>query len=203
MSATRLLVLAIVRAHRRAHGYLVGQDLLAWQADKWANTKTGSIYHALRQLSKDGFLHAIEIEATETVPARTDYEMTEAGEEEFQRLMAKALIEPEPRPDFLCAGIVFMSALPRETVLKYLRKRRDILFEHKTAVLDASGQAQWTGSDALPQHVEALLSFWMHNTSCAYDWIQGLIGKIEGGAYVFANEDNRAFGQPGARVAFH
>lgn len=198
MSATRLLVLGVVRAQRRTHGYRVGQDLLAWQADKWANTKTGSIYHALRQLAKDGHLRAIAVAGTETSPARTDYQITKVGEAEFQDLIAKALTLPEPRPDLLCAGLVFMSALPRGVALDYLRARRKTLFEHKTAVLEASGQAQWTGADALPPHVDALLSFWEYSTSGAYEWVHGLIGKIEAGAYVFADESPNAFGQPGA-----
>jgi DNA-binding PadR family transcriptional regulator len=56
MSATRLLVLGIVRGYGRAHGYRVGNDLVSWGADEWANVKWGSIYHALRALTQSGFL---------------------------------------------------------------------------------------------------------------------------------------------------
>ncbi|MAN76394.1 MAG: PadR family transcriptional regulator [Rhizobiales bacterium] len=197
MSATRLLVLAFVRAHNRAHGYLIGQELMAWNADKWANTKTGSIYHALRQLAKDGFLEEIVVPPSDTAPARTDYAITEAGDAEFHRMMEKALTLPQPRPDMLCAGLVLMSALPRRTVLELLGKRLATLAQHKSEVSKANDRASFSGVNALPPHVEALLSFWTSNTDCNHDWVAGLIAKIEAGAYVFADEDPQAFGVPG------
>jgi DNA-binding PadR family transcriptional regulator len=201
MSATRLLVLAFVRAHGRAHGYLIGQDLLAWRANKWANTKTGSIYHALRQLTKEGLLSERALPGGQGSPARTDYAITKSGEAEFARLMEQALTQPESRPDMLCSGLVLMSALPRETVLGYLRRRREILEAQIKAVSEASETAEWTGQNALPPHVEALLTFWAHNTSSKHEWLEGLIQRIESGAYVFADEAPLAFGTPGSQVS--
>ena len=177
MSATRLLVLAFVRAHQSAHGYLIGQELLAWNADKWANTKTGSIYHALRQLAKEGFLDEIDVPSSGTAPARTEYSITEAGDAEFHQLL--------------------MSALPRPTVLALLGKRLTTLAKQRSEVSRANSTVSFSGANALPPHVEALLSFWTHNTDCNHDWLTGLIAKIEAGAYVFADEDPMAFGVPG------
>ena len=200
MSATRLLVLAFVRAHRRAHGYRVGQELLAWDADKWANTKTGSIYHALRQLAKEGLLEEIDVPASDAAPARTDYSITPQGDAEFYRLMETALTVPQPRPDMLCAGLVMMSALPRHNVLDLLKKRLATLDERRGHVHYAASSASFSGANALPSHVEALLGFWTRNTECNHDWVSGLIAKIEGGAYVFSDEDPMVFGTPGGAL---
>lgn len=60
MSAIRLLVLGAVRQHGRAHGYQVRNDLEYWGAHEWSNAKPGSIYHALKQMAKQGLLHAHE-----------------------------------------------------------------------------------------------------------------------------------------------
>lgn len=201
MSATRLLVLAFVRAHGRAHGYVIGQDLLAWDADKWANTKTGSIYHALRQLTKEGLLDERALPGGQGSPARTDYGVTEKGEAEFIRLMELALTVPEPRPDMLCAGLVLMSALPRQTVLLYLRQRLATLEAQRQDVNAAAKTARWSGEDAVPSHVEALLGFWTHNTSSSHAWLEALIARIAAGAYVFADEGDLVFGTPGSRVS--
>lgn len=198
MSATQLLVLALVRAHGQAHGYVVGRELAAWDADKWANTKTGSIYHALRQFAKSGHLQTMEVAAEGAVPGRTEYSLTEKGEEEFQRLIREALVVPSARPDMLCAGIAMMSALPRATVLGYLRERLAILAKHRHNVDSVANQANWTGQGALPPHAEALLGFWIHLTRTGYDWVEGLIQKIESGAYVFCDEAPDAFGKPGS-----
>lgn len=54
MSAIRLLVLGAVRQHGRAHGYQIRNDLEFWGAHEWSNAKPGSIYHALKQLAKQG-----------------------------------------------------------------------------------------------------------------------------------------------------
>lgn len=199
MSATRLLVLGFVRIHGRAHGYLVGQELLAWEADKWANTKTGSIYHALRQLTKEGLLEAHESETRDGGPPRTDYKITEAGDAEFSRLLRVALVEPDPRPDMLCAGLAFLSALPRAVAIGYLEDRRTILAEHKASVFRAAEAADFTGENPLPAHVEALINFWEHTSSSSCEWVEGLIAKLREGAYVFADEDPKVFGTPGSR----
>ncbi|WP_417580277.1 PadR family transcriptional regulator [Pelagibacterium sp.] len=200
MSATRLLVLAFVRAHKRAHGYLIGQELLAWSADQWANTKTGSIYHALRQLSKDGFLDEIEIPASESTLARTDYAITELGDAEFYKMMEKALAIPQPRPDMLCAGIVLMSALPRAKVLELLKTRLETLAGQKQEANAATEGVSFTGAEALPRHVEVLLHFWTYHSEYSHKWAAQLIEKIEAGNYVFADEDPLAFGVPGGNL---
>lgn len=56
MSVIRLLVLGAVRQHGRAHGYQVRNDLEYWGAHEWSNAKPGSIYHALKQMAKQGLL---------------------------------------------------------------------------------------------------------------------------------------------------
>ncbi|SDG38484.1 PadR family transcriptional regulator [Pelagibacterium luteolum] len=196
MSATRLLVLAFVRAHGRAHGYLIGQELLTWNADKWANTKTGSIYHALRQLSKERLLIEFSVPAVEAAPARTEYEISDIGEAEFLTLLERALTQPDPRPDMFCAGLVLMSALPREQVLSYLRARVAILNQQRVNVDRANSEANFEGEKALPPHVDALLNFWVEHTASGLHWVEELVSKIEGGAYVFADDDPRAFGTP-------
>ena len=56
MSVTRLLVLGGVRIFEPAHGYLVRRELLSWQVEEWAHVKPGSIYNALRTMTRDGLL---------------------------------------------------------------------------------------------------------------------------------------------------
>lgn len=68
MSVIRLLVLGAVRQHGRAHGYQVRNDLEYWGAHEWSNAKPGSIYHALKQMAKQGLLVAHET-APSTVEA--------------------------------------------------------------------------------------------------------------------------------------
>lgn len=113
MSAIRLLVLNAVRQHGRAHGYQVRNDLEYWGAHEWSNAKPGSIYHALKQLAKQGFLHAHEV-APSTVggPPRTEYEITDWGNEEYFRLLREALTSYDQQMDVKSAAIGGSSICP-------------------------------------------------------------------------------------------
>jgi DNA-binding PadR family transcriptional regulator len=189
MSATRLLVLGVVRGYGRAHGYLIGNDLLAWGADRWANVKWGSIYHALKQLTKSGFLRE-----EWTVPGRTDYELTEQGEQEFQKLLRTALSKPEPKPDMLGAGLALLPALARQDAIKLLEKRLAALTTERD---DASVQLR--KSQDRPPHVWELFSLWEHSAESGIEWTQGLIDRLTRGAYPLAGDP----GSPGIPGSWH
>ncbi|MFC0433702.1 PadR family transcriptional regulator [Kutzneria buriramensis] len=186
MSATRLLVLGVVRGYGRAHGYLIGHDLMAWGADEWANVKWGSIYHALKQGVKAGFLRE-----DWAVPGRTDYELTEKGEHEFQRLLADALRKPDPRPDMLAAGLAMLPALTRAHALALL----DLRLAMVTAVRKEA-DAQLAGRQE-PLHVRELYRLRVRNASDDLAWTRGLIDRLEAGEYAMAGEPGTV-GKPGS-----
>lgn len=179
MSATRLLVLGVVRIHQRAHGYLVTSELQSWYAQEWANVKTGSIYHALRQLTKEGLLQSTEIAEW---PGRTDYEITEYGDAEFFALLRDALRGAEHRADMVGAGLALMNALPRAEVLDLLTERLAALKAKYTAIVEE------TAGRAEPGHIGELFALWAQSASSAESFTRGLIERLRGGAYVMAGE---------------
>ncbi len=186
MSATRLLVLGVVRGYGRAHGYLIGNDLMSWGAGEWANVKWGSIYHALKQLTKDGCL------TDEIVPpARTDYLLTAKGEQEFQRLLRDALRRPETRPDTLGAGLALLPSLSRADAVALLRERLAALETRRDGARKQA--ADWTD----PPHVRELFGLWEHSADSGAEWTRGLLERLEAGAYPMAGERDSP-GQPGS-----
>ncbi|MFC7327999.1 PadR family transcriptional regulator [Marinactinospora rubrisoli] len=190
MSATRLLVLGVVRGQGRAHGYLVGRELLSWGAEHWANVKWGSIYHALKQLTKEGKLRA-GAEPGDSAPGRTVYELTGEGEAEFLRLLRDALSSADHRPDVLGAGLAMLPALPRAEAIALLRHRLDELeatLGRLSAMLDRS-RARET-----PPHVPELYGLWVDTARGGAEWTRRLIGRLEAGAYAMAGEEGAAFG---------
>jgi DNA-binding PadR family transcriptional regulator len=186
VSATRLLVLGVVRGYGRVHGYRIGNDLLSWGADEWANVKWGSIYHALRALTDAGFL----LDHND-VPTRTEYELTERGEHEFMRLLRDALRRPQPRPDFVGAALALLPSLQRAEAIALLRER---LAAEESARDKAQAQV-----DALvdPPHVRELFGLWQNNAASAAEWTRGLIERLEAGAYPMAGEPGSP-GRPGS-----
>ncbi|MYT31827.1 MULTISPECIES: PadR family transcriptional regulator [unclassified Streptomyces] len=186
MSAIRLLVLGAVRQHGRAHGYQVRNDLEYWGAHEWSHAKPGSIYHALKQMAKQGLLLAHDVApSTAGGPPRTEYEVTPAGEEEYFRLLRAALAQRDPRTDLLSAGIGFIVDLPRDEAVALLRERVRALEEWRATV--TSSYVPEGGPERLG-HIGELMDMWVHAADSGAAWTRGLIERIEGGAYVFAGE---------------
>ena len=96
MSATRLLVLGAVHILQPAHGYLVMRELSTWKVDEWANLKPGSIYNALRTLTKAGLLSREPREEGGSGGGKSVYRLTADGETEFERLVRQAIWQLHP-----------------------------------------------------------------------------------------------------------
>ncbi|MFI1014153.1 PadR family transcriptional regulator [Streptomyces sp. NPDC020965] len=189
MSAIRLLVLGAVRQHGRAHGYQVRNDLEFWGAHEWSNAKPGSIYHALKQMAKQGLLHAHEI-APSTVggPPRTEYEVTDDGTAEFFRLLRESLTAYDQRLDALSSGIGFIVDLPRAEAVALLTERVRGLEEWRASV--TGYYTPEAGPESLG-HIGEIMNLWVASADFGAEWTRGLIRRIEGGAYTFAGEGER------------
>ncbi|MEV0783507.1 PadR family transcriptional regulator [Streptomyces sp. NPDC050423] len=186
MSAIRLLVLCAVRQHGRAHGYQIRNDLEYWGAHEWSSAKPGSIYHALKQMAKQGVLLAHEVApSTAGGPPRTEYEITEQGDEEYFTLLRAALTSYDQKLDVLSAGLGGIVDLERSEAVSLLKER-------------VAGLATWRASvteyytpEAGPEsigHIGEIMNMWVHSADAGADWTRGLIARIEGGAYTFAGE---------------
>lgn len=196
MSATRLLVLGVVRMHGSAHGYQVRRELLTWSADKWANVAPGSIYHALKKMSAERLLEEVSSDEEAQGPDRTAYRLTPDGETEFQLLLARYLSDSDDSAQGsyrLAAAVTFLPALPRERALSLLRHRlTQVEGQHATArdVLDHG--TSW----GQPEHVEELYRLWVGAVSAQEEWLRGLVERLESGKYVMADDEGVAFGTP-------
>lgn len=190
MSATRLLVLGLVRAFGRTHGYVISKQLLGWRVDVWANTKTGSIYHALRALTKEGHLLALDVASSDLGPPRTEYEITPSGSEEYFSLMREAIAVPDSRPDMLCSGLVFLTSLTRHDAIALFEQRVET-FIHTQSQIDADlKSADKLDPAQLPPHMESLSMFWVHWAASGRQWSEQMLATLRGGAYAFAGEPN-------------
>ncbi|MER5554203.1 PadR family transcriptional regulator [Streptomyces sp. NPDC002793] len=186
MSAIRLLVLGAVRQHGRAHGYQVRNDLEYWGAHEWSNAKPGSIYHALKQMAKQGLLIAHDVApSTAGGPPRTEYEITGAGTREFFTLLRASLTSYDQSMDVLSAGVGFIVDLERAEVLGLLRQRVASIEGWRAAVTE-----RWTPEDGPESigHIGEIMNMWVHTADAGAEWTRGLIERIEAGAYTFAGE---------------
>ncbi|WP_167175529.1 PadR family transcriptional regulator [Saccharomonospora amisosensis] len=195
MSATRLLVLGVVRMHGIAHGYQVRRELLSWSADKWANVQPGSIYHALKKMAVEGLLEQVEAEPG-AGPGRIAYRLTDSGEADFDLRLQKLLSEvrEDSTDDHgFAAALTFLPALSRERAIRLL-KFRVIQLKGVRANLAALLEH---GSDwGQPQHVNALYRLWQARAEADLEWTQDLIERLRTGEYVMADDAGPSFGRP-------
>ncbi|WP_405845623.1 PadR family transcriptional regulator [Streptomyces sp. NBC_01518] len=186
MSAIRLLVLGAVRQHGRAHGYQVRGDLEYWGAHEWSNAKPGSVYHALKQMARQGLLHAHETApSTAGGPPRTEYEITRRGAEEFLSLLRASLRAYDRRPDVLTAALGFVVELPREEAVGLLKERLHGLEKWHATVTDHYLPEAGPG---VLGHIGEVMNLWLCSAESEAAWCRGLIERMEGGAYTFAGE---------------
>lgn len=186
MSAIRLLVLCAVRQHGRAHGYQIRNDLEYWGAHEWSSAKPGSIYHALKQMAKQGVLIAHEVApSTAGGPPRTEYEITEQGDAEYFALLRAALTSYDQKLDVLSAGLGGIVDLERAEAVSLLKERVAGLARWRTSV------TEFYTPEAGPEsigHIGEIMNMWVHSADAGAEWTRGLIARIEGGAYTFAGE---------------
>jgi DNA-binding PadR family transcriptional regulator len=193
MSTTRLVVLGAVRVFQPVHGYFLRRELMTWQVDEWANINPGSIYNALRTLTREGFLEEVDTEAEGARPARTTYRLTGNGEDEFFVLLRQALWTVETfDPTPVHASLSFMCALTRREVID--------AFEHRVSEIDAkilaSGYAieAVLASDTTPHFVREMFDITTSRLRGEQDWARQLIKRLQDGAYVFSDEPG--YGDP-------
>ncbi|MBN6034675.1 PadR family transcriptional regulator [Amycolatopsis sp. 195334CR] len=189
MSATRLLVLGVVRISGRAHGYQVRRELLNWRADSWANVQPGSIYHALKKMAAEELLEEVSTESGRG-PDRVAYQLTEAGEVEFYRLLTGALTDADITGHLLSAGIVLMPMLERARAVELL-KLLEVRLEGATA--ETAHTAAHARDWGHPPHVVRMYGLWGGLTETVRSWVHDLVAALEAGEYRMADDTEPTF----------
>ncbi|MDG4784510.1 PadR family transcriptional regulator [Micromonospora sp. WMMD1102] len=179
MSATRMMILGLVRWMQPVHGYDVRRELLSWSADKWANVQPGSIYHALRKLTEEGLLREVATEQVGARPARITYEITPVGEDEFQGLLRGIWWNLGEVVDPFFAAFSFLPALPREEASAALRNRARLL----RAVNDSLRAAMESGwmKEGKPVHVSWMWQLSVARSEGEIAWCERIADLIDAG----------------------
>src|SRR5688572_18129181 len=69
VSNTRLMIMGLISYLQPVHGYDIRKELASWNVESWADVQPGSIYHALRRLTDEGLLEAVDTEQLGGRPA--------------------------------------------------------------------------------------------------------------------------------------
>jgi DNA-binding PadR family transcriptional regulator len=179
VSATRLLILGLVRWAQPVHGYEVRRELLSWNAEEWANVAPGSIYHALKKLATEGLLREVSTERDGSRPARTRYEITEPGEREFQEMLRDYWWRYKSPVDPFLVAFSLVLALPEEEAAAALRNRVRLLREN---IEDMQQQIdQGPGEDFKPPHVFDMFRLAIARWEVELAWCESVALRVERG----------------------
>jgi DNA-binding PadR family transcriptional regulator len=184
-SSTRLLVLGVVRLFQPVHGYVVRRELLSWRAQEWASIQPGSIYNALKTLTRDGLLEVASTDQVGGRPERTTYRLTKAGQEEFHTLLREQWWTVHPPVDPLMAAVSFLGEISRAEAIAALEHRAAQVHGMVRAVEFAIENHDDRES---PDHVREMMRLMNARVSSELDWSQRLIERLRRGEYATGDE---------------
>lgn len=179
MSATRLLILGVLRITQPTHGYDIRRELESWHADHWANIAYGSIYHALAKMSEEGLIKPVDTDRMGNRPAKTTYVVTETGEKEFQRLLREYWWETKPVIDPFQVALTFMDAMPRDELLATLRHRANQL-RLDLETLEWAAKLK-TSPPGTPRHIAENMRLAAAHAEAELRWAEEATRKVERG----------------------
>jgi DNA-binding PadR family transcriptional regulator len=180
MASTRLLVLGVVRIFQPVHGYDVRRELISWRVDQWANVAPGSIYNALKSMTRDGLLEVVGTDQVGGRPERTTYRLTPEGENEFQSLLREGLWAVLPALDPLMPPLCFLPAMRREELIAALKHRVTQVrghLEHLDFMIAELPNV------TTPEHVKELYRLAAARAAAEIPWAEQLLARLERGEY--------------------
>jgi len=177
--STRLVILGLLR-ERPLYGYELKQIVEEHMGD-WTNIAFGSIYYALDKLAEEGFIEQVAVEQEGRRPSRSVYQITEAGQAEFLRLLREVWGEVERHYYAIDVGLVFMEALPGEEIKGYLQGRINQLegtVKHVTEHRD-----EQMAQVEVPALAGAVFDHGLAHFQAELAWTRDLLEKVEVGVY--------------------
>ena len=145
---TEIFVLGFLNV-RALHGYDIQQYLQVTYADYWADILPGSIYNALKKMTKKGWVEVARTEATGH-RHRAIYKITPAGKEALRALLLEAWHKrPRTMPGTLYTALMFMDELEKQVVLEAVEQQISAL-ENELLENDRGERVKMESPDAPP-----------------------------------------------------
>ena len=164
---------------RDYHGYEL-KKTLEHKMGMWANFKFGSIYHALSNLEKSGYVRAVRTDQKKGKPARSVYAITLSGREEFRRLLTDNITALKMVYLEEDIGVYFGERLERrdfgEVLLKRIELYRELLDKlrhHREHMVDYSPESLKTAWLLITRHIRLL--------EVDLDWFENMHRELAAG----------------------
>jgi DNA-binding PadR family transcriptional regulator len=180
MSTTRMLVLGVVRMFQPVHGYDVRRELVSWHVDEWASLQAGSIYNALKSLTKEGMIAVVGTDHVGGRPERTSYELTLRGEQELSDLVRACWWSVRMPIDPLVAAVSLIQFMDRKEAISALEARtaqiRGNLKQAEYAIQSIDGIET-------PPHVREMFRLINARVGAELGWSKAFAARLAAGEY--------------------
>ena len=173
----RLVILGLLR-EKPLYGYEIKQIIEEHMSD-WTSIAFGSIYFALNKLAEEGFIEKIQVEKQGKRPSREVYQITEAGREEFKRLLREVWKDQERQYYSIDVGLAFSDALPPEELMGYMQERVRQL-EYTLRYLDGH-EADEMNREDMPPMAKAVFEHSRVHYQAELAWMKDLLQQFENG----------------------
>jgi DNA-binding PadR family transcriptional regulator len=180
MSTTRMLVLGVVRLFQPVHGYDVRRELVSWHVDEWASLATGSIYNALKSLTKEGLIAVVGTDQVGGRPERTTYELTARGEQELDELVRDCWWTVRMPIDPLVAAVSLLSFVDRKEAITAIEARAATIkgnMKHAEYAINAVDGLE------TPEHVREMLRLINVRMGAELAWGKAFAARLGAGEY--------------------
>lgn len=177
--STRLVILGFLR-ERPLYGYEI-KSIIEDHMGDWTNIAFGSIYFALGKLADEGFIEKVATEQAGSRPSRSVYQITEAGREEFLRLLRRVWQNYERQFFSFDIGLFFMEVLPQDEIMGYLQNRITQL--EMTLVHLNAHQSEEINHEEVPALAAAIFNHTRVHIQAELEWTCDVLAKVEAGEY--------------------
>ena len=167
-------------SERPMHPYEISTTLRTRGKEQSIKLNYGSLYAVVEKLQKHGLISALETTREGKRPERTVYEITPAGQDEFEDWLAELISTPVRDFTSLEAGLSLMPGLPPDEVARLLRERADKL-RLELATTDAMFAR--TAEMGLPELVLVEGRYRQHMLAAELDFVTSLAESIRTGSF--------------------
>jgi len=109
------------------YGHQIRRAAQVDRSELWSDVKQGSLYGALHRMAAEGVVEVVRTEQDGNKPARTVYQLTQAGREELVAIRDRALRETRIAADPVDLALQNAAGMSEDELRAVMHTRRDAI----------------------------------------------------------------------------
>ncbi|MEF3306988.1 PadR family transcriptional regulator [Paenibacillus sp. GYB003] len=122
----RLVILGLLM-EGDSHPYELRHKMIEREMHRFMKMKEGSLYYAIDQLKKDALIEPVEVVRDANRPEKTIYRITEAGKDNFQKLLLEQMEADAPYHHPMHTALPFVHYGDKSKIADVLRRKLELV----------------------------------------------------------------------------